>query len=86
MPMTAHDILHNADLFRAAYPNWPLSSPEREDPAEPVNPGGPSCGHPGGLCSCPTPAISAARLDGLDDDWRAEMDRATTKSAPRGSE
>ena len=23
MPVTGHDILTNADLFRAAYPNWP---------------------------------------------------------------
>jgi hypothetical protein len=23
MPVTGHDILTNADLFRAAYPSWP---------------------------------------------------------------
>lgn len=28
-----------------------------------VNPGGPSCGHPKGRCSCPTPPVSTERAD-----------------------
>ena len=28
MPLTVSDILHNADLFRRAYPNWPHAEPE----------------------------------------------------------
>ena len=31
MPVTVHDILMNADTFRAAYPNWP--HPEPDEPA-----------------------------------------------------
>lgn len=27
MPLTSHDILTNADLFRAAYPSWPGVDP-----------------------------------------------------------
>ena len=26
MPLTAHDILMDADLFRAAYPGWPVTA------------------------------------------------------------
>jgi len=28
MPLTVSDILHNADLFKAAYPCWPHPAPE----------------------------------------------------------
>ena len=28
MPMTASDLLHDADAFRRAYPNWPSAGPE----------------------------------------------------------
>jgi hypothetical protein len=27
MPLTVHDIAMDADLFRAAYPNWPGAEP-----------------------------------------------------------
>ena len=73
MAMTVHDILHDADALRRAYPNWPLSSPEREAPAEAVNPCASPCGHPAG-CSCPTPDPTP-RLDALAADWDAEMGR-----------
>lgn len=36
MSMTGHDILQNADLFRAAYPHWPSAEPET--PAMPTPP------------------------------------------------
>lgn len=81
MALTANDLLHDADLFRSVYPFWPRSSPEREPAAvEPAaSPAGPSCGHGDNgrpaFCSCPTPAISLARLDALDADWAAEIAR-----------
>jgi hypothetical protein len=28
MALTAHDILMDADLFRAAYPGWPMTGPQ----------------------------------------------------------
>jgi hypothetical protein len=28
MPLSASDLLHNADTFRRAYPNWPHPEPE----------------------------------------------------------
>jgi hypothetical protein len=28
MPMTASDVLHNADAFRRAHPGWPHAAPE----------------------------------------------------------
>jgi len=31
MSLTAHDILMDADLFRAAYPGWPLTGRELTD-------------------------------------------------------
>lgn len=29
--MTTSDILHNADLFKTAYPNWPAPEPATDD-------------------------------------------------------
>jgi hypothetical protein len=31
MPLTAHDILIDADAFRRCYPGWPLSSLQLTD-------------------------------------------------------
>jgi len=33
--VTAHDIIMNADLWRAAYPHWPHPEPERDSPEPP---------------------------------------------------
>jgi hypothetical protein len=34
MPVTARDILADADAFRRAYPHWPHAEPEREPDSE----------------------------------------------------
>jgi hypothetical protein len=40
MPLSASDLLHDADAFRRAYPNWPHPEPEPRAEPEPLGVGG----------------------------------------------
>lgn len=46
MALTVADVLHDADLFRAAHPSWPHAEPDTDRRCA-------SCGHPAWLgCDC----------------------------------
>ena len=36
MSLSASDLLHNADVFRRAYPSWPSAEPEERAVTEPA--------------------------------------------------
>lgn len=36
MPLSASDLLRNADTFKAAYPSWPSAEPEERAMTEPA--------------------------------------------------
>jgi hypothetical protein len=47
MPLTAHDILMDADAFRRCYPGWPVTSRDLTDYPEALDEQPPE-GKPGG--------------------------------------
>lgn len=64
MSMTVSDITRDADVFRRAYPSWPLPEPGPDESGRCT-----SCGHlPGCECpeDCTTEAQEAARLAALE--------------------
>lgn len=57
MALTADDLLHDADLFRRCYPNWPLANPEPAPEEITIDPGDDTACS---TCLCPLPAGAPA--------------------------
>jgi hypothetical protein len=64
MPLTVSDILHNADLFRRAYPGWPHPEPEEKA----VTPATPRISR-GSLLRLPDGRTAVAETVSDDGEW-----------------
>jgi hypothetical protein len=64
MPVTVRDISRNADTFRAAYPNWPATEPDKTTAASAP------ASRPEITATSPAELTDAERQMLLEDQWR----------------